>query len=165
MKNFVLVLLVAAVLQITSVNGFFGWWSRTNKWIKKEDPKPLQSASTAPDLVANLDDKTRAFQLENFGLTLQVGDEYEIRVHENPTTGYSWSLSEDSQSSFPGIISVEKEYIRDASEDGYVGVGGQAIYRIKAENEGEAFFEINHIRPWMPEEVIDHFKIPITVKP
>jgi len=119
--------------------------------------------SSAPANVALLDDKARIYQLENFGLALTVGDVYELRIHENPSTGYSWNLSTESESSFAGIISVDKTYVRDAAPEGYVGVGGQAVYKITALGAGTASFEINEIRPWEPEFPVDHVKIPITV--
>ena len=68
-------------------------------------------------------------------------------------------------SSSAGIISVDKTYVRDAAPEGYVGVGGQAVYKITALGAGTASFEINEIRPWEPELVLGHVRIPITVNP
>ena len=82
--KFVLILILATVLQVTEVNGFFGWWFK-----KKE-------AAATKLKFDDLDDATRRFQVENFGISLPVGTTYTFKIRENPTTGFTWNISEES---------------------------------------------------------------------
>ena len=125
----------------------------------------VSKVTPSPSNVVQLDDTNLRSQLESTGLALKVGDVYEFRVHENPSTGYKWNLTAASQTAINGIISVDKTYVQDSAPVGFTGVGGQAFYKITAIGTGTASFEINEIRPWEPEKFVDHIQIPITVNP
>ena len=152
--KFVLILILATVLQVTEVNGFFGWWFKRNK----------ETAATKLKF-DNLDDATRRFQVENFGVSVPVGTTYTFKIRENPTTGYTWNISEESKANFEEYFSFKKEYERanDKSCVGCTGVGGQAVFTITAVKPGKATFEVGEKRPWETTPPVDSLSIEITI--
>ena len=142
---------------MTEVHGFFGWW------------KKIQAAKTKPqvaDNVALLDDAVRNFQLENYGLTIPVGTTYTLKVKENPTTGYTWNISDETKAAFEKFFTVEKTYVQSKDPDcvGCTGVGGQASFTITAVAPGTATFAMTENRPWEKDQPpVNSRSISITV--
>ena len=113
------VLLLTATLQITSVNGFFGWW-------RSKMAESNQTNTTAVENIADFSIKGQRFQAENFGINLKVGDTYTFRIFENPSTGYKWNYSEADLSE---VFTVTYTYIQKIDPypcKGCKGVGGFA---------------------------------------
>jgi formylglycine-generating enzyme required for sulfatase activity/predicted secreted protein len=83
-------------------------------------------------------------------VTTVVGEEFEISLESNPTTGYSWSLVED----LPDWLElVGTTYV--ATDPGMVGGGGTQTWTFRATGSGSATLTFQYIQPWVgaPAEV------------
>lgn len=78
-------------------------------------------------------------------LSAQVGQEIDLRLKANATTGYKWNfvtyVSEDD-----AVEELEETYIEDEHSEGMVGVGGTAVYRIKLLKPGVNIVTANYER-------------------
>jgi inhibitor of cysteine peptidase len=74
------------------------------------------------------------------------GQEFEIRLQGNPTTGYGWQVTEiDAQK----VQMLAEDYVEHKQGDQPIaGAGGTYIFRFKALTEGQAHIEIVYQRPW-----------------
>ena len=77
-------------------------------------------------------------------ITARVGEEFTITLDSNPTTGYSWKLSD----SFPkGIIKLlGSEYQPPVTRR--KGAGGKEIWRFKTLAVGKTTITLEYLRPW-----------------
>jgi len=78
---------------------------------------------------------------------LHSGDEVEVRLSENASTGYVWS-----QQAATGLKPVgrDSEYPNNA---GMVGVPGTAVFRYRAQAEGAAALTLKLARGWEPAPI------------
>jgi predicted secreted protein len=75
----------------------------------------------------------------------KVGQEFEIVIESNPTTGYHWEIVEDSLDE--NIVQfVTREY-ESTSDPGLLGGGGIDIWTFKALNAGEAKIMLGYYPP------------------
>ncbi len=74
------------------------------------------------------------------------GQEFEIRLQGNPTTGYGWQVTEiDAQK----VQMLADDYVEHKQGDQpIVGAGGTYVFRFKALTAGQAHIEIVYRRPW-----------------
>jgi len=95
-------------------------------------------------------------------INLKINDNLEIKLESNPTTGYSWFLSDKVDST---IVSVtDPEFIEPKKDKELVGAGGYEIFTIKAISKGKTSIILNYERPWEEEvEPIETFEITISV--
>jgi predicted secreted protein len=85
-------------------------------------------------------DNTKEFRLH-------VGEEFQVSLQENPTTGYIWILSEASSSN---IELIQREFL--SSQDAViVGSGGIRVLKFKAQKPGRANLYLELKRPWEKE--------------
>lgn len=79
-------------------------------------------------------------------IDLPVGQVMELRLKENPTTGYRWRINQDgspscrisdapSQPAIPGMPSMP-------------GAGSTHVWRIEGAQVGLCSIEMQYIRPW-----------------
>ena len=69
----------------------------------------------------SLDDEEVVLRLETDGITIGVGDEYYLKVNENPSTGFVWNIdSECEDAQISSITGVNTKIVLDdpAPEDG-----------------------------------------------
>ena len=77
-------------------------------------------------------------------ITAKVGEEFTIVLDSNPTTGYSWKLSDNFSG---GIVQlVSSSYIPPVTRR--KGAGGEEIWRFKAVAAGKTTISLEYIRPW-----------------
>lgn len=95
-------------------------------------------------------------------INLKINDNVEIKLESNPTTGYSWFLSDKVDST---IVSVnDPVFIESKKDKKLVGAGGYEIFTIKAISKGKTSIILNYERPWEEEgEPIETFEITISV--
>lgn len=103
------------------------------------------------------DDKGKSFELEK-------GDRINIKLESNPTTGYSWILGGETDTSVVSLF--DSKFVQTEKEEELVGAGGYEIFTFKAENSGQTEITLTYQRPWEEEELKGEFlfKINITVK-
>jgi inhibitor of cysteine peptidase len=76
---------------------------------------------------------------------IALGAEIQIRLPENPTTGFLWNLSVTT-----GISVINDSYIPDDVTGKLVGSGGTHVWFLKAIKPGEQGISGVYRRPWEP---------------
>jgi len=108
----------------------------------------------------------RIFNLENEKelneFDAGVEDEFFIRIHGNPTTGYSWFLKENSDKENLLALNLNEynsseDYETDAHPDGMVGVGGDYFFRFKGAKEGSYNLMFVKKRPWEQNNIAEKY--------
>lgn len=95
-------------------------------------------------------------------LDLKVDDTVVIRLESNPTTGYSWILDENTDTSVVSV--VDSEYLQSVEDKELVGAGGYEIFTFKAVSGGSTVIVLNYERPWEEDkEPLDTFRVNISV--
>jgi inhibitor of cysteine peptidase len=108
----------------------------------------LGACSTARTL--NLDD-------DGMRIELETGDEVELVLPGNPSTGYEWVVTEAP----PNLQQVdETEFV---PESDLIGAGGEFHFRFKATEPGTAQLSLTYERPFEEVEPSDAFEIEVTV--
>ena len=92
------------------------------------------------------------------GTAIQVaaGDEFALDLEGNPTTGYTWQITTDSQ-----VL----EYLGQEFEAGGegVGAGGREVIRFRVLAAGETEIACEYRRPWDKEtRKTKHFRVAIS---
>lgn len=108
----------------------------------------LGACSTARTL--NLDD-------DGMRVDLETGDEVELVLPGNPTTGYTWVVTDA-----PSILEQVDE-ARFVAESDRIGAGGEFHFRFKATEPGTAQLVLVYERPFEETEPLDAFEIEVTV--
>lgn len=108
----------------------------------------------------------RIFSLENSKelTTFEAGvaDEFYIKIHGNPTTGYSWILEENSDKDNLKALNLNdfgssENYETDAHPEGMVGVGGDYFFKFKGVKEGSYNLRFIKKRVWEKSPVDEKF--------
>lgn len=108
----------------------------------------------------------RIFSLENSKElnTFQAGvqDEFFIKIHGNPTTGFNWYLEENSDKANLEALNLNEynsseNYETDAHPDGMVGVGGDYFFKFKGLNEGNYNLRFIYKRAWEKSPISEKF--------
>lgn len=99
---------------------------------------------------------------EHVGKTLVVSPETNlvIRLEENPTTGYRWSLASDDDSV---VAAVGDDY--SVGTGAGIGGGGVRTFTLSAKGQGETRISLKHWRDWEGDEsIIEKLDFTIVVK-
>jgi inhibitor of cysteine peptidase len=93
-------------------------------------------------------------------IQLQPGQEFEVRLGENPTTGFRWKLVADAA---PACKALEDVYESPAS--GVHGQEGLHFWRFAAMQAGYGTIELVYRRSWESEEhAARRFTLEVRVK-
>lgn len=79
-------------------------------------------------------------------LTLPVGQVLELRLAENPTTGFRWRFSSDGE---PACRVVADSFEKGA--EGLPGAGGTHVWTIKGVQAGTCEIALRYDRSWNAE--------------
>ncbi len=75
---------------------------------------------------------------------ISVGESLVVTLPSNASTGYNWTLAENSDA---GVLQeVEHEYI--ATQTNLVGAAGKELWTFKALQDGTSTIRLEYIRPW-----------------
>jgi inhibitor of cysteine peptidase len=77
--------------------------------------------------------------------TVPPGAVFQLRLPENPTTGFSWNLSVT-----PGLAVINDTYIPDDATGKLVGSGGTHVWSLETIRPGEQVISGVYRRPWEP---------------
>jgi inhibitor of cysteine peptidase len=86
-------------------------------------------------------------------VTVDVGEQFEVRLESNPTTGYAWQVVEQ-----PDVIDlVSSEY--DAPDTSLVGAGGVEVFVFEGASAGSGELRLEYVRsfedPPVPAETAE----------
>jgi inhibitor of cysteine peptidase len=74
----------------------------------------------------------------------KVGQEFEVKLEANHTTGYRWDLVKPVDTNAVKLVSESYS----SKVKGRVGAGGEETWRFKALKAGETPIGFKHVRPW-----------------
>ncbi len=88
-------------------------------------------------------------------VALGSGEQFEIHLESNPSTGYSWEVSAMTS---PGIVALDaRTYVEPGSE--VVGAAGTDVFVFTAASEGAGVLRLEYVRafedPIVPERVVE----------
>ena len=78
-------------------------------------------------------------------LSLQLGQQFILRLPSNPTTGFRW-LIRDSAANV--LQSLGPEVYSNPEDAGLVGSAGRSTWRFQAKQPGEGRLLLTYQRPW-----------------
>jgi len=101
----------------------------------------------------------RTLDLDDDGLRieLETGDEVELVLPGNPSTGYEWVVTEGP----PNLEQVEEA--RFVAESDLIGAGGEFHFRFRATGLGTGRLVLVYERTFEEVEPLDAFEIEVTV--
>jgi len=91
--------------------------------------------------------KTEEYLNPGAPIKVKAGQIFTIRMESNPTTGYSWQLSEDLNNI---IVLVTNAFIPPDSK--LCGAGGHELWTFKAIGEGQTNILMKYVRPWEKDQ-------------
>nr|6CJZ_A Chain A, Amoebiasin-1 [Entamoeba histolytica] len=94
----------------------------------------------------------------NTTITIAKGENKEIILHGNPTTGYSWVV--DSSEGLSNTV----EYVADQHAPGISGSGGKYHIKITGTQTGEGKIVLVYRRPWAPNANDRTFTLKVNVQ-
>jgi inhibitor of cysteine peptidase len=86
-----------------------------------------------------------------------VGEEIDIVLPSNPTTGYSWNPLQQPDAAV--VAFVDQDY--EPSSSDAVGSGGMETLTYRAVGAGETTIDLGYFQPWEPDNVDKTFTITI----
>ena len=110
----------------------------------------IEPGSAMPDSV----EETPEGQIE---INFEQGEEAEIILAANPTTGYQWIVNFDDS-----LLELTDQDYQPASD--LLGAGGQQTFIFKALEKGEADVSFSYARPWQLSQPIKQKSYQIIVK-
>ena len=78
-------------------------------------------------------------------LNLRIGEQFTLKLPENPSTGYQWEIETEPQYQFV-VSQVENQFI--AARTAALGVGGERVITYQAKNLGSVEIKGFHQRSW-----------------
>jgi len=76
-------------------------------------------------------------------INTKKGESFLVVLDSNPTTGYSWEVSVDSE-----YVQLDDKSFDSESSEGMVGVGGYETFNFTALESGETEITFSYLRPW-----------------
>ncbi|MGF1640692.1 MAG: protease inhibitor I42 family protein [Rhodospirillales bacterium] len=94
-------------------------------------------------------------------VTVPVGATIEVRLAENPTTGFRWALEPIAADS---LVALDDRY--EPAPPMRIGSGGTRIFRFRAVAAGSAALALRHWQAWSGEESItERFAVELCIVP
>ncbi|AHY43883.1 peptidase inhibitor I42 [Stutzerimonas decontaminans] len=78
-------------------------------------------------------------------MQLSQGQEFNLRLPSNPTTGFRWSLRSDGA---PQLKLLGPEVYTVPEKAGVVGGAGVSTWRFRAASSGDTTLALEYARPW-----------------
>ncbi|MFI5610905.1 protease inhibitor I42 family protein [Amycolatopsis sp. NPDC051903] len=89
-------------------------------------------------------------------LALEPGDEFVLRLPENPGTGYLWMIEP-----LGSTVHVRQESLDPALSR--AGATGAHVFVLHADEPGETVVRLREARPWAPDAVTRRFSVTVRV--
>jgi len=100
--------------------------------------------STAQSRVTSLENMFQALSINL--IEVRVGEEFNITLESNPSTGYGWQLAQQFNETV--LVLVGSEYKPSESDELMLGAGGMEIWTFRALNSGTVELSFVYVRPW-----------------
>ncbi|WKV51387.1 MULTISPECIES: protease inhibitor I42 family protein [Dickeya] len=103
-----------------------------------------------------------ATAVDNQHKETKVGEQFEVTLPANPSTGYTWAIKK-----LPDVVVLTgKTYKPGADCHDKVGCGGHEMFHFKAVKAGEGEIDLSYARPWekQPQPDDKEAVIKVTVK-
>ena len=105
-------------------------------------------------------------------IKVKSGSEFNIKIPGNPTTGYSWYLTNDEELKSAGLepsnLNEYKsaDYAQNSHPKGMVGVGGCFDFKFKLSNDKKNVPDIKlaYKRPWEQNAGIYSIKVKVIIE-
>jgi inhibitor of cysteine peptidase len=88
-------------------------------------------------------------------VTVDVGQEFDVTLEGNPTTGYTWAVAEPTDEQ---IVRQTGE-IEFVPESKALGAGGVQIIRFEVVGAGQTTLKLIYHRPWESIEPLQTFSV------
>ena len=97
-------------------------------------------------------------------VTLAVGDSLIVTLESNASTGYEWSLADNSDESV--LQEAGHEYVApEPTGTPVVGAGGEEVWTFTALSAGTSTISMEYVRPWEEDtEPADTFTLTVVVE-
>ena len=98
----------------------------------------------------------------NRSADLRVGETFELRLAENPTTGFGWAIdSSDNQR-----LALESTTYSAPEQSGFVGARGQRTFTFRARQPGDVVLALKYWRFWEGDaSVSERFSVNLHILP
>lgn len=101
----------------------------------------LAACAQKPPSTLTLDEQARHCD----PLELRLGQEFNLRLPSNPTTGFRWQLRADAA---PVLQLLGPEVYTTPEAAGVIGSAGVSTWRLRAVERGAGRLELDYRRPW-----------------
>jgi predicted secreted protein len=81
------------------------------------------------------------------GVKIAVGEQFDLVLQANATTGFEWRLVEPTTQET--VKKIKSEY--HEPNTGTIGAGGTDHWIFEGVRAGEATVKLEHVRPWEPD--------------
>jgi predicted secreted protein len=93
---------------------------------------------------------------------IDVGDEFQVVLESNMTTGYGWQLEAELDG---GVLELVGEHYEAPNTD-LVGAAGQQVFDFRATGDGSTFVQLWYIRSFDdPPDPVDRAQFEVIVEP
>jgi inhibitor of cysteine peptidase len=97
-------------------------------------------------------------------ITIKVGDDFQVILGGNPTTGYTWSTSLTDADKAILQQQGDPVFAQQTADSSIVGSGGTFIFTFKAAAAGQVTLKCGYARPWESVPPLQTFSVTVIVK-
>lgn len=91
---------------------------------------------------------------------LRVGDRLDVRLPENPTTGFSWAVDENDRR----LLALGDTAYTPPDEAGFIGARGQRTFSFTARQPGDVTLKLKYWRIWEGDgSVAERFAVTLRI--
>ncbi len=95
-------------------------------------------------------------------LTVFAGDTVKVRLHSNPSTGYSWQVTQVNKQ----VLEQQGESDFESPPKNIPGAIGHSVFRFLAAATGTTTLQLAYTRPWEKDKPpVRVFSLEVTVQP
>jgi inhibitor of cysteine peptidase len=97
-------------------------------------------------------------------ITAKVGDDIQVILGGNPTTGYTWTTTLSDADKAVLQQQGDAVYAQQSTDPSIVGAGGTFTFTFKAAAAGQVTLKFGYARPWESVQPIQTCSVTIIVK-
>ena len=91
---------------------------------------------------------------------LRIGERLDVRLPENPTTGFSWAVDENDRR----LLTLEGTAYAPPDEVGFIGARGQRTFSFTARQPGDVALKLKYWRIWEGDgSVAERFAVTLRI--